>query len=457
LRGQTSLDPYTALLAPHYKEVVPVKAPSLLSAAALLGAGVLVLTGCSSGGGSGDDGESGGDVTLDFWSWAPNTQQLVDVWNEEHPEIQVNYTDAGGGRDSSAKLLTARRAGNGPDVAAVEYTTLPSLIVADVPLDITDYVSGVTDAYTEGTLEQVTFDGHVFALPQDVGPMAMVYRSDLFEQWGIPVPTTWQEFADAAAAVRAADPEAYIAALPGDQMGFYAGVATQAGSKWWELDGDTWSVGIADEASLEVADFFQGLAEQDLISTEPILTPEWNAKANTGKILSWPSALWAPGVIEGVAPDTVGKWSMAPLPQWEAGDTAVAYQGGSGVMVTKDAEDPDAAAEFVKWLNASEEGANLILTVQNGYPAATSGQQEAAASEPPALMPQQTDYYSVAEQISANTIPVAWGPNFNLAESTFGDALNKAVADGTPWRDAFTATQDAVVADMTKSGFEVNE
>jgi multiple sugar transport system substrate-binding protein len=430
-----------------------MKKKKLISSIAVFGASALLLSACSAGSG----GDSGGKVTLDFWSWAPNTQELVDVWNEENPDIQVKYTDAGGGKDSSAKLLTASRAGNAPDLAAVEYPTLPSLIVADVALDITDMVGDeVTDAYAEGTLAQTTIDGHVFGLPQDVGPMALVYRSDLLEQWGIPVPTTWAEFATAAEAVRAADPNAYLASLPADQWAFYAGVATQAGAEWWSLDGNEWTVGIADEASLEVADFFQDLVERDVISTEPILTPEWNAKANGGTMLSWPSALWAPGVIEGVAPDTIGKWSMTNFPQWTAGDAAVAFQGGSAVVVTNNSEHPEEAVKFATWLNASEEGANLILTVQNGYPAATSGQEEAKSSEAPKLMPQQTDYYDLAATIASDTIPVVWGPNVNVAESAFTDELNKAINAGTPWRDAFIKVQEIVVADMAKSGFELS-
>jgi multiple sugar transport system substrate-binding protein len=428
-----------------------MKNSKIVTAIAALGVSAVVLSGCSAGGGSSD----GGDVTLEFWSWAPNTQEIVDTWNAENPDIQVKYTDAGGGKDSSAKLLTASRAGNAPDVAAVEYPTLPSLIVADVPLDITDYVSDVTDAYAEGTLAQTTFDGHVYGLPQDVGPMALVYRSDLLEQWGIPVPTTWDEFKTAAAAVRAADPEAYIASLPADQWAFYAGVATQAGAEWWSIEDGKWTVGIADEASLEVADFFQGMVEEDLISTEPILTPEWNAKANAGKIVSWPAALWAPAVIEGVAPDTVGNWRMSNFPQWTAGDAGVANQGGSALVVTKDSEHPEEAAEFISWLNASEEGAEQLLTVQNAYPAATVGQEAATDTAPPSLMPEQTDFYTLAAEIASDTISVTWGPNVNVAESTFTDELNKAISDGSSWRDAFTAVQDTVVADMTKSGYEI--
>ena len=432
-----------------------MKKSKILSAVAAIGVSAVLLSGCSGGtGGTGDS--AGGKVTLDFWSWAPNTQSLVDTWNAANPDIQVNYTDAGGGKDSSAKLLTASRAGNAPDVAAVEYPTLPSLIVADVPLDITDLVSDVTDKYDEGTLSQTTFDGHIFGLPQDIGPMAFFYRSDLLEQWGIPVPTTWADFKTAAAAVRAADPSAYLASLPADQWAFYAGVANQAGSKWWSVKDNTWTVGIADDASLEVADFFQGLVDEDLISTDPILTPEWNAKANSGTMLSWPAGLWAPGVIEGVAPDTVGKWSMSAFPEWTPGDPAVAYQGGSSVIVTKDSDHPEEAAKFIKWLNASDEGANLLLTVQNAYPAAISGQEDAKASAPPALMPQQTDFYELAATVSANAIPVTWGPNVNVAESAFTDELNKAINAGTPWRDAFTEVQKIVVADMTKAGFEIS-
>jgi multiple sugar transport system substrate-binding protein len=146
---------------------------------------------------------------------------------------------------------------------------------------------------------------------------------------------------------------------------------------------------------------------------------------------------------------------MSPFPQWTAGDTGVANQGGSSVIVTKDSEHPEEAAEFVKWLNASDEGADLLLNVQNAYPAATAGQESAVDNAPPSLMPEQTDYYSLAATIASNTISVTWGPNVNVAESAFTDELQKAIANGTPWRDAFIAVQNTVVRDMTDVGFDI--
>lgn len=417
---------------------------------AVVGLSLVGLAACSSPSTSSD-----GPVELTYWSWGANIQDVVDQWNSENPDIQVKYTDAGGGSDSSAKLVTAARAGNAPDVALVEYTTMPAMIVADVPADITEYIGDAKDAFTEGTWAQTTFGDVVYGIPQDVGPMAFVYRQDRFQELDVAVPATWQEFRTAAEAVKAADPTSTIAALPPAEFGFWAGVSTQAGGEWWSTDGEEWTVGIADESTLEVADFFEELVKDGLVSTDALLTPEYNAALSAGTILSWPSAVWAPSVIESVVPDTAGSWAMAPLPQWTAGDAAVPYQGGSALVVTTSSKHPAEAAEFAKWLNASEEGNESLINTMSLYPAAIVGQEMTESNDPPALMPQQADFYTVAAEISSDTIPVTWGPNVNLASSVFTDELQKAIDNGTPWRDAFIATQKAVIDDMVGSGFKV--
>jgi multiple sugar transport system substrate-binding protein len=425
----------------------------LAGAFALGTVATIVLAGCT-GSDSGSGGGSG-PVQLEFWAWSAESQAVVDQWNEANPDIQVTYTDAGGGDDSSTRLVTATRAGTAPDVALVEYLTLPAMVVGDVAADITPYIGDIQDAFTEGTWAQTTFGGAVYGIPQDVGPMALVYRSDLFEEMGIDVPETWEDFRAAAAQVREANPDAVIAALPPQEFGFWAGVATQAGGSWWEIDGEDWRVGIADEASLEVADFFESLAADGLISTEPLLTPEYNAALNSDRMLSWPSAVWAPSVIESVAADTAGGWSLAPLPQWTPGDAAVAYQGGSALVVTTSSDHPEEAARFAAWLNASTEGNDLLINTQALYPASIEGQEMTVGNEPPALMPQQTDFYEVAADIASDTLPVTWGPNVNVARAAFEDAMAAAITNGTPWRDALIATQEAVIDDLRSTGYNV--
>lgn len=411
----------------------------------------LVISGCAAGGGS-DGGD--GPVTLEYWAWGTAQKPLVDAWNAGHPDIQVNHTDAGGGTDSSAKLVTANRAGNAPDVALVEYNTLPAMIVAGVASDISDAVGDLADEFAPGVWSQATFDGASYGVPQDAGPMALTYNKARLDELGVAVPTTWAEFADAAAAVRAADPDAYLTTFAPAEFGGFAGLAQQAGAEWWTVDGDAWTVGIDDEASVAVADYWQDLIDRDLVKAEPLLTPEWNAQLNEGNILSWPAGLWAAGVINGVAADMAGQWAMAPLPQWTEGDPAVAFQGGSAAIVTTSSKHAEAAAEFASWM-ASEE-ASAIQIQEGQYPASLAGQQLTLDSDPPTLMSGQTDYWEIAAQIAADTIPeISWGPNVNVASSAFQDAMSAAVTNGTSLSDALTATEEVVVSDMETSGFTV--
>ncbi len=81
----------------------------------------------------------------------------------------------------------------GPDVAQVEFQLLTSLVVGGAILPITQDVAGDKDKFVDWTWQQVSLGGDVYAIPQDIGPMGMYYRKDLFDQYGIAVPTTWDE------------------------------------------------------------------------------------------------------------------------------------------------------------------------------------------------------------------------------------------------------------------------
>ena len=59
-------------------------------------------------------------------------------------------------------------------------------------------------------------------MPQDTGPMVFMYRADLFEQYGLHVPTTWDEYAALAAQVRQVAPNTYLGGYPDDASTFAA-------------------------------------------------------------------------------------------------------------------------------------------------------------------------------------------------------------------------------------------
>lgn len=418
--------------------------------AALAGAPLASASLAACGTGTGE-----GPVTLEFWGWGATQKPLVEAWNAAHPEIQVVHTDAGGGDDSAAKLITTTRAGNSPGLALVEYPTLPSLIVAGVAADISDHVAGVEAEYGQGIWNQATFGGQTYGIPQDAGPQCFTYNRARLDELGIDLPSTWTEFADAAEQVKDADPTTRLATFAPAEFGAFAGFAQQSGATWWDGSGISWDVDIAGAESVAVAEFWGDLVDRDLVTAEPILTPEWNSKLIKGQVLSFPAGMWAPGVIAGVAADMAGDWAIAPLPQWTPGDADVAFQGGSAVVVTTDCEHPAEAAAFATWIGTAEEACRIQIREGN-YPAATVGQEIALEGDPPDFMTDQEDYWEIAAQIAASTLPEStWGPNVNVASTAFEDAMSAAVTAGAPLTDALETVQEAVVADMQDDGYEV--
>ncbi|WP_431926103.1 ABC transporter substrate-binding protein [Nonomuraea jabiensis] len=403
-----------------------------------------------------------GPVTLQVWTWNlkggdPEAEAIIAKYHQENPNVTIKLSEVGGTSDTASKLLAADKAGDTPDVVQLEYRAVPAMVVSGAVKDITADVASAKSGIDPNIWALTTFNNQVYGVPQDIGPMALTYRKDLFDKYGVKVPTTWAEYAKAAEQIHKKDPDAYIASFAANQLEFFAAQATQAGAQWWSTDGNAWKVGIDSEPSLKTADFWEDLVKRDLVKVEPLLTPEWNAQVNKGKILSWAAAAWAPSVIYSVAPDTAGKWETAPLPQWTPGNPAVPFLGGSAFLVPAKSKHAKEAAAFAAWLGASDEGSKLQLTLDI-YPGGNAGRQATLTHEPPKLMPQQKDFYQVTDQVIKNTtIPVTWGPNVNIAQSAFGDALNKAALDKTSFRAVYQATQQAVVADLQKSGYTVTK
>ncbi|KRC32978.1 MULTISPECIES: ABC transporter substrate-binding protein [Oerskovia] len=429
-------------------------------AAAIIASAALLMTACSSGGGGSDAPAADGPVELTFWTWAPNVDKVVETWNAANPDIQVTVNKQDGGDPAITKLLTAVKAGSGaPDIMQTEYQKIPTLVSADALADISGEVADLADQFPEGVWNDVTLGSDaVYAVPQDSGPMQFYYRADIFEQLGLTVPTTWDEYAATAAALQAADPTKYLGTFSATDAGWFTGLSQQAGASWWGIDGDAWTVAVDDEATLKVADYWGGLVESGVIDNKPMYTPEWNAALNNGTQIGWLSAIWAPGVLEGNAPDTAGLWKMAPMPQWDAAKPATGNWGGSATAVTSQSKHPAEAAQFITWLNSSQEGVDLLVEQTGIYPANIPASAE-ALSEPPTFFANQPDFYEIAAQTAKTAGSFTYGPNVNVTYSAYNDEFGKATEAKS--QAAFTAAVEAMqkvtLEDLKSSGFNVKE
>ena len=431
---------------------------SFRRAAATLAIGALsasLLAGCAPSADSGSD--SDGPVVLRYWSWAPNIAKVVDVWNAQNPDIQVEVNTSTGSNDIVAKLSAAKEAGTLPDLSNTSYENLPNLVVNGIAADISDAFGDYEDKVTPAAWNLTTFDGVNYAVPQGTGPMFLYYRTDLFEAAGLTAPTTWDEYAEAARTIHAADATKYLATFPANDAQLFGALSQQAGSEWWANDGGgDWSVDVDGAASTKVAEYWEGLVDEGVVTTFKTFTPEWQAALANGTIASWISAVWAPPLIAQNAPDTAGLWAAVRIPQWEAGDPVSGTVGGSGTVVTTTTKYPEQAREFAIWLNNSDDALNAYIENASIWPANLEGRKlPALAAAAPVALKDPSEFYSLAAEIDDETVPVTFGPNVAATYSAFNDAFSEAITNGSSFTDALKKVQKAVVDDMTKLGYTV--
>lgn len=431
----------------------------LVSSAVAVTLGATAIAACGS---SSDDGEArSGPVSLTYWTWTPGMDKVVDLWNKgpgKKEQITVTVKKQASGDTLVTKILTAHKAGKAPDLVQAEYQALPTLVSNDALADIGDTVGGAKSKFAEGVWQQTTLGTDaVYAVPQDIGPMMFYYREDLFKEYGLTVPATWDEFAETARKLKKAAPDKDLTTFSANDSGLFAGLAQQAGARWWTTSGDKWKVGINDAATKKVADFWGGLVEEGAVDNQPMYTPAWNKALNTGKQIAWVSAVWAPGTLTTAAPGTKGKWAMAPLPQWNEGESSTGSWGGSSTAVTTDSRNKEAAAKFAAWLNTDGEALNALAKEGGIYPASTSAQLSGAFTSPPEYFSNQPDFYKKAAGIAETTAPSAWGPNVNVAYTSFKDAFGAAAKNKSDFTAALDTMQEDTVADLKKQGFGVAE
>ena len=431
---------------------------TLTIAAAALAIGSLAA--CSSGagasgGGSADDLdaalEAGGELT--YWSWTPSAEAQVAAFEEAYPNVDVELVNAGTNTEEYTKLQNAIKAGSGaPDVVQIEYYAVPQFALSDALVDLSQYgLDDLEDQYSASTWGAVNVDGKLVGLPQDSGPMALFYNKAVFDQYGIAVPTTWDEYVAAARQLHAADPTKYIASDTGD-AGFTTSMIWQAGGRPFTIDGTDVTIDLADEGTRKWTGVWNQLVEEDLLSTTPGWTDEWYKGLGDGSIATLVTGAWMPGVLESSVADAAGDWRVAPIPTYD-GTPVSAENGGGGQSVTTQSKNPALAAAFLRWLNSDPASIDVFLE-SGGFPSTS------AELEDPEFLSYESDYFGgqkINEVLTQASKDVSEGwsylPYQVYANSIFGDTVGQSYANKADLDEGLAEWQRQLVDYGNEQGF----
>jgi multiple sugar transport system substrate-binding protein len=401
-----------------------------------------------------------GPVTLTYWAWLKDLQNVADIFNETQDRIRVETTWIPSGNNGGyAKILSAVAAQGGPDIAQVELRNIPEFALAGALVDLSRYgFADVESSFDPGALSQAKVGDSVWGVPQDTGPVTTFYNREILEgEMGLTPPATWEEFHEIAGIVSEAG-RSLITLDPTD--GSHAvGWAMQSGANWFRPEGDGWIVDMTGDASMRVAEFWDQLLAEKIINTGyGAYTTPWYAAAGEGNVLASIGGSWGDALVQSV-PGGSGKWAAAPMPVWADG---MGYpsggQGGSAAAVLANSKHPLEAIEFLTWMCTDPVGIDAMIENSGiGWSPAADYIGEARQEPSEFFSGQNYNEEVVLPMAQGQNLEWTWAPLMQRAMAIIGDGMTDAVNGTVPLTDMFGNAQTEIVQIMRDMGLNAEE
>lgn len=382
---------------------------------------------------------------------AKTVNDLIAEFNESHPGITVvGETMQGSTGESYPKIRSIVEAGKDvPCIAQLGSERLPDML--DTLMDVTEHAEQYRDNYHPAFFDKGKVGESMFGLPIGASPIVMYYRADLFEQYGLTLPTTWEQYEEMGRIVTEKSGGAsYMGSFLTDEVMWVSALATSEGADWFAYDAEeqAWEVKIDSPESAAVAEQWQGMIDDKIVLPTPRWGDDYVKFLTDGTLVTHIGAPWESSMFADSVPDAAGKWKVAQIPHLDASTKTVGQNGGSVAAVLKGCEYPAEAVEFIDWWATNTEGVSGLGML----PAANVD----SVPTPPALKEYFSGQDIFDEYVAANNnvAPVTWAPQIATVFQSLTDAQSKVV-DGGKVSTIFTDGQDAAVDALTKAGAQV--
>ena len=301
-----------------------------------------------------NDGENAVDV------WVSSGRDQVKIINQiindifvPQNNIPINLSIV----DTSTTLIEATLAGKGPDVAlSVPQDTPVNLASRNALVDLNQFQLGeLADEIDEQSFVPFEYNGGLYALPETQVFHMLFYRTDVFEQLGLSVPETWEEFYEVMNILRFNNLEVGIAEVNKLNRGvslsinLFETLLYQNGASLFNenLNATALDTDIAYTMFERVVKLY----------TDYGLDQEYDFfnRFRTGEMAMAIENYSAYNQLKGAAPELNQLWSFAPIPGTVTEDGSLnrsAVGSVTGCIMLKSAEEKgieDEAWKFISW------------------------------------------------------------------------------------------------------------
>ncbi|MFZ2324324.1 MAG: ABC transporter substrate-binding protein [Ignavibacteriaceae bacterium] len=338
---------------------------------------IIFVSGCSKQ-------ENSKKTKVIFWhsfvaTTIPALNELIDRFEKEHPDIDIDAQYIPTGDALVQKLITAIQSKTAPDVSWIHADFLDKLIESDAIYPIQHFIkkaNGLSEAEMDDFFPQLlgafSHKKVLYALPMDATVLALVYNKDHFRAAGIDPnlpPKTWndlKEYSKKLTLDKDGDGKT-------DQYGFYVPAYPGSGplSIWevlqwspylWQaggeiIDSTQTKVLFNSEAGVQALTLWKEIYDQLNFSNYSFTHDMGLASGSISMIMDGPWDLPTFRKMKNI------DWAVASLPEGPKGKAT--YIAGESLAIFKQSKVSDAAWIFVKWVTQPE--IQEMFSISSGY------------------------------------------------------------------------------------------
>ncbi|RNA70529.1 sugar ABC transporter substrate-binding protein [Alteribacter keqinensis] len=407
--------------------------------------------------GGGEDGDVSGEITVWGWNVAASSMELaIEGFNEEYPDVEVNVEDIG--RIDLYDRLTVGLAAGGsglPDVTLIETDRIDNY-VSEFPdgfLNLSEYgFDEYESEFGESKIQSTqNSDGNFIAAPWDIGPAAVFYRVDLFEEAGVDADSieTWDDFIEAGTVIKDATGSHMVPIDISQDDALYRMMLNQQGAYYFDDEGN---IDLTSEESVQAMEKIQELHENELVANVDGWDGTVTATVN-GNVATVPFGVWYAGTIMDQAPELEGDWDVFELPAFEEGGNRAANLGGSDLSIISGTDNPDAAYAFVEYFTTNVEPQMAALEEYGIFPSLLSAYDKGYFDEESAFFNNSPVFRTFANMVE--DIPGAnYTSDYARAFRYASDAQASSLLQGQSPSETLQQAADQLA---NETGRDVNE
>lgn len=308
-------------------------------------------------------------VQVNLWhAWGGSSQeimdQLIENYNASQDQVEVTATFQGSYGDLSSKLQTAIAAGNQPEAAILERSTIINFARAGALEDLNQYDVDMSD-FIPGLLSSTTYDGALVSIPAGRSMPILYYNKEHFKEVGLDPespPATLEELKEYAERLT----------IPGERVGYesptgiwnFSHLVMTYGGRL--VNEEATDIGFADGAGVQALSLWNSMLKAGTMKAPPPAEADVTTLRDfvSGRVSMVSLSTGGLTIVMNNVGDAF-EFGTAFMPS-DNGHLVVPTGGADIAMMANSSQDKkDAMMDFVQWVTSTEQ--NVFISKSSGY------------------------------------------------------------------------------------------